>query len=65
MLSLQRTYGDVVTAFIAMATHKWVESVAISARFVKVRRVVSCMQQCVFWLLSQQLAAVIRGGKRG
>ncbi len=35
---VQHTYGDVVTAFIAMATHKWVESVAISARFLKVRQ---------------------------
>ena len=46
----QRTYGDVVTAFVAMATHKWVESVAISARFVKVSRLGTCCS-CIHHLL--------------
>ena len=36
-VGLQASYADVVVAFVAMASHKWVESIAISARFIKVR----------------------------
>ena len=37
-IGLQTSYSGVVIAFVAMASHKWVESIAISARFIKVRR---------------------------
>lgn len=31
---MQHSYADVVSAFIAMASHRWVESIAVSAAFV-------------------------------
>ncbi len=31
---VQHSYADVVTAFVAMASHKWVESIAVAAAFV-------------------------------
>lgn len=34
-IGLQQSYSAVVVAVVAMASHKWVESVAISARFIK------------------------------
>lgn len=33
---MQTSYANVLTAFVAMASHKWVESIAISAHFIKV-----------------------------
>jgi zinc transporter ZupT len=30
----QRSYADVVTAFVAMASHKWVESIAVASVFM-------------------------------
>jgi zinc transporter 1/2/3 len=33
-IGLQQSYGDVVSAFVAMASHRWVESVAVAAAFV-------------------------------
>lgn len=31
---MQRSYADVVTAFVAMASHKWVESIAVATVFM-------------------------------
>ena len=33
-MRLQQDYGGVVSAFVAMASHKWVESIAVAAAFV-------------------------------
>lgn len=38
---VQQSYSAVVVAVVAMASHKWVESVAISARFIKVHPVLT------------------------
>lgn len=34
VIGLQRSYADVVTAFVAMASHKWVESIAVASVFM-------------------------------
>lgn len=34
MCAVQRSYADVVTAFVAMASHKWVESIAVASVFM-------------------------------
>jgi zinc transporter 1/2/3 len=33
-IGLQKSFADVVTSFVAMASHKWVESIAVAAAFV-------------------------------
>ncbi len=34
LCTVQRSYGDVVSAFVAMAAHKWVESIAVATAFL-------------------------------